>query len=124
MSLVQREGANMQDRDSRIRERAHRMWESEGRPEHQEKRHWEAAERAIEDEDRAAPRPVGAEDEDRASALKSAEGRTPVVGGTVPETEQRPATAIKAPPRRASRRRAAPPTPVDGAGAERPNRSV
>jgi hypothetical protein len=109
----------MKDRDSRIRERAHRMWESEGRPEHQEKRHWEAAERAIDDEDRAAPRRVGAEDEDRASALKSAEGRTPVVGGTVPETEER--RASKPSPKRASRRRAAP--PVDGAGRERPQRS-
>jgi hypothetical protein len=109
----------MKDRDSRIRERAHRMWESEGRPEHQEKRHWEAAEQAIEDEDRAVPRPVGAEDEDRVSALKSAEGRTPVVGGTVPEPE-RPASESKTPPKRASRRRAAP--PVDGSGSERPHR--
>jgi hypothetical protein len=114
----------MQNRESRIRERAHRIWESEGRPDHQGERHWKAAEQAIDEEDRAAsaPRSVGAEDENRETALKSAEGRTPVVGGTAPEAEERP-TASKTPPKRASRRRAAQPAPVDSARTERPHRS-
>ncbi len=44
----------MDSREQRIRDRAHRLWESEGRPEDQDKRHWEAAEQAIDAEDRAA----------------------------------------------------------------------
>ena len=33
----------MTNRDQRIRELAHRLWEQEGRPGSQEKRHWEMA---------------------------------------------------------------------------------
>jgi hypothetical protein len=36
---------HLDDREQRIREIAHRLWEEEGRPPDQEKRHWEAAER-------------------------------------------------------------------------------
>jgi len=35
----------MSDREHRVREIAHRLWEEEGRPPHQEKRHWATAER-------------------------------------------------------------------------------
>src|SRR5262245_44938249 len=42
----------MDNREQRIRDRAHRIWESEGRPEHAEKRHWDMAKQAIDDEDR------------------------------------------------------------------------
>ena len=42
-------GQEEQDRDARIRRRAHEMWEAEGRPEGQADRHWS---RAAEDLDR------------------------------------------------------------------------
>ncbi len=35
----------MLDRDQCVREIAHRLWEEEGRPSDQEKRHWATAER-------------------------------------------------------------------------------
>lgn len=42
------------DRESRIRERAHRIWESEGRPDDRDQVHWEIATRIIDEEDAAA----------------------------------------------------------------------
>jgi hypothetical protein len=108
----------MENRESRIRARAHQMWEDEGRPENQDQRHWEAAEKAIDEEDRGgATQVVTPEEEDRATALKAADGREPVVGGSVSETSDAPKPTLKA-PKRASRRRSAPP-PVDSDG-ERP----
>ena len=35
----------MNERENRVREIAHRLWEEEGRPPDQEKRHWDEAER-------------------------------------------------------------------------------
>jgi len=40
----------MTSREQRIRMLAHRIWESEGRPDDQEARHWEMAERIVEAE--------------------------------------------------------------------------
>ena len=47
----------MPDREHRVREIAHRLWEEEGRPFDQDKRHWAAAERMFDAEEstRAAP---------------------------------------------------------------------
>lgn len=45
----------MTNRDQRIREVAHRMWEQEGRPRDQEKRHWEMAEQIVDAEEHASP---------------------------------------------------------------------
>lgn len=42
------------DRQARIRERAHRIWESEGRPDDRGEVHWEIATRIIVEEDAAA----------------------------------------------------------------------
>lgn len=39
------------DRDARIRERAHRIWESEGRPDDRAEVHWSIAERIVDEED-------------------------------------------------------------------------
>lgn len=36
-----------QDRDERIRKRAHEIWEQEGRPDGKEQDHWERAEREL-----------------------------------------------------------------------------
>ena len=42
----------MTDREHRVREIAHRLWEEEGRPSDQEKRHWATAERMFDAEAR------------------------------------------------------------------------
>jgi hypothetical protein len=47
----------MSEREQRVREIAHRLWEEEGRPSDQEKRHWATAERMLE----AANAGVGAD---------------------------------------------------------------
>jgi hypothetical protein len=47
----------MTNRDQRIRELAHRLWEQEGRPGGQEKRHWEMAERIVDAGEHASPSP-------------------------------------------------------------------
>lgn len=43
----------MSDRETRIRERAHQLWEREGRPSGRELDHWEQASREIDAEDSA-----------------------------------------------------------------------
>jgi len=43
----------MSDREHRVREIAHRLWEEEGRPFDQDKRHWAAAERIVDTEESA-----------------------------------------------------------------------
>ncbi len=40
--------SNDTDRLERIRQMAHRIWESEGRPHGQDERHWRMAERLVE----------------------------------------------------------------------------
>ncbi len=45
------------DREERIRERAHRIWESEGRPDDRSSVHWDIAARIIDEEDTAASAP-------------------------------------------------------------------
>jgi len=42
------------DREARIRERAHRIWQSEGCPEDRSDVHWDIAARIIDEEDAAA----------------------------------------------------------------------
>lgn len=44
----------MSDREHRVREIAHRLWEEEGRPAQQEKRHWATAERMLDSQERAS----------------------------------------------------------------------
>ena len=38
------------DKEHRIRERAHQIWEKEGRPHGEDKRHWELAEGEVSDD--------------------------------------------------------------------------
>jgi hypothetical protein len=40
--------SNDNEREERIRQMAHRIWESEGRPQGQQERHWRMAQRLIE----------------------------------------------------------------------------
>ena len=49
----------MPDREQRVREIAHRLWEEEGRPHDQDKRHWHAAERMVDAEATAKPTAAG-----------------------------------------------------------------
>lgn len=44
------------DRDERIRQRAHKLWESEGKPEGSAQRHWQQAEAEITQADSAPPK--------------------------------------------------------------------
>lgn len=56
------------DREARIRERAHRIWESEGRPEDRSAVHWDIASRIIDEEDAAEGDPDREEKLDEAVA--------------------------------------------------------
>jgi hypothetical protein len=49
-------GQEEQDRDARIRRRAHELWEAEGRPEGQTDRHWSRAAEDLDREDAAIQR--------------------------------------------------------------------
>lgn len=54
------------DLEQRIRDRAHQIWEDEGRPEGAQDRHWEQARLEVEAEDR-----IGATDTDEDTELTS-----------------------------------------------------
>jgi hypothetical protein len=84
----------MDSREQRIRDRAHRFWESEGRPKDQEKRHWQMAEQTIDEEDRAAQTPSPGQDK--------ASGRAPLVGSAAPSSKE---TRSERTPKRTTRRR-------------------
>jgi hypothetical protein len=43
---------DQREREQRIRERAHHIWEREGQPDGQEPNHWERASREIDEEER------------------------------------------------------------------------
>ncbi len=87
----------MNSREQRIRDRAHRLWESEGRPEDQEKRHWQMAERAIDEEDRAVSATTA-----ESSGENKASGNTPVVGSAASTPKK---TRSERTPKRTTRRR-------------------
>jgi Protein of unknown function (DUF2934) len=44
----------MSEREQQVRAIAHRLWEEEGRPADQEKRHWATAERMLDSQERAS----------------------------------------------------------------------
>jgi Protein of unknown function (DUF2934) len=48
----------MTDKEQRIREVAHRIWEDEGRPADQAERHWEMAQRVVEAADPEGSEPT------------------------------------------------------------------
>jgi hypothetical protein len=59
------------DREHRIRERAHQIWEREGRPDGQEQNHWERASREIDDEERTQTGNVQSETPSRERSFES-----------------------------------------------------
>jgi hypothetical protein len=67
------------NREQRIRERAHQIWEREGRPEGKEQSHWEHASREIYEEDREQP--SNTQDEDTSRGRASEGSRTERTSG-------------------------------------------
>ena len=81
----------MTDREHRVREIAHRLWEQEGCPSDQDKRHWTAAEQIVDAQDRTGVAPDETVARDRSQQTKPA------------------AASKRAPARRAGKRTAAGP---------------
>jgi len=77
------------NRDERIRERAHAIWDREGKPEGAAQRHWQQAETEIEKED-SAPKKAAAK---KAVAKKPAEKKS----GAAPAIAKRSKDAKKPP---------------------------
>lgn len=73
----------MDDHDERIRQRAHDIWEAEGRPEGREYSHWLRARAEIQDEEAEAGERPPQETLERASPADIARNALPP--GTVPE---------------------------------------
>jgi hypothetical protein len=105
----------MHSREQRIRDRAHRLWESEGRPEDQEKRHWQLAEQAIDQEDRAAQTPPAAKSSSPQPGQDKAMGRAPSVGSAAPTEKE---IRSERTPKRTTRRRNGDASTPAGARAE------
>jgi hypothetical protein len=85
--------------DKRIREFAYQIWESEGKPEGQESRHWEMARKLAEAEALApkkSPKAAGSKTAGKAASAKPADGK--------PTTTAKPkTTAVKAKPSSAAK---------------------
>ncbi|MGC4024015.1 MAG: DUF2934 domain-containing protein [Mesorhizobium sp.] len=62
------------NRDERIRERAHAIWDREGKPEGAAQRHWQQAEGEIDKEDKAPKKPVAPK---KAATKKPAAAKKP-----------------------------------------------
>ena len=78
--------------DKRIREFAYQIWESEGKPEGQEDRHWEMARKLAEAEALAPKKPPKANGSKAAG--KTAETKAPAAKPK-PPAKAKPATAAK-----------------------------
>ena len=72
----------MTDREQKIRERAHRIWEEEGRPEGREQNHWERAAREIDSEDGEPGKDQQIDHEQGSGGVGASSGLQP--GGTAP----------------------------------------
>ncbi|CAI8827114.1 DUF2934 domain-containing protein [Pseudomonas sp. IT-P294] len=85
----------MSTEEKRIREFAYQIWESEGKPEGQEARHWEMARKLAEAEALApskSPKAAGSKTAGTKSpAAKSANGKAPAE----PKAKAKPAAASK-----------------------------
>ncbi len=67
----------MSEREQRVREIAHRLWEEEGRPADQEKRHWATAERMVDAQQSASTADSEAPTASAAATGKRRAARTP-----------------------------------------------
>ena len=78
--------------DKRIREFAYQIWESEGKPEGQESRHWEMARKLAEAEALAPKQPAKAP-AGKPAVSKTANGKTGEVKAAAPKAKAKPAAA-------------------------------
>jgi hypothetical protein len=79
--------------DKRVREFAYQIWESEGKPEGQEARHWEMARKLAEAEALApkkSPKAAGSKTAVKPAVAKAANGKVPE-----PKAKSKPAAASK-----------------------------
>jgi hypothetical protein len=88
-----------EDRERRIREMAHRIWEDEGRPQGQDKRHWDMAETLIgagqHDRMKSEASPDPAALPDLAAGVKDKLGAGPGQSAAAPNPRARSRTAAK-----------------------------
>jgi hypothetical protein len=90
------------DRQNRIRQRAHEIWEREGRPQGAHERHWQQAESEIATEGKAGKKPAAARKPAAAKAAK------PAAAGPGPaKTTATPAKPAAKPARAAAKPKAA-----------------
>ena len=80
--------------DKRIREFAYQIWESEGKPEGQEARHWEKACKLAEAEALAPKKPAKAATS-KTPVSKTANGKAGESKVAAPKTKAKPAAASK-----------------------------
>ena len=80
--------------DKRIREFAYQIWESEGKPEGQEARHWEMACKLAEAEALAPKKPAKAA-ASKTPVSKTANGKAGESKVVAPKTKAKPAAASK-----------------------------
>ncbi|MBV7570905.1 MULTISPECIES: DUF2934 domain-containing protein [Pseudomonas] len=80
--------------DKRIREFAYQIWESEGKPEGQEARHWEMACKLAEAEALAPKKPAKAA-ASKTPVSKTANGKAGESKVAAPKTKAKPAAASK-----------------------------
>jgi hypothetical protein len=103
----------MDDREQRIRDRAYAIWQREGRPEGQEREHWQQAMREIDGEAGRAGAPAGGGDMGATGEAPSGSpGKSPSrkKAGTAGEKgspKEKPAAAAKAKPAAATREKPA-----------------
>ena len=80
------------NRDERIRERAHAIWDREGRPEGAAQHHWQRAEQEIDQEDKASAVKPAAK---KAAARPKTEGASRKTAGAGPALAKRSKDARK-----------------------------
>ncbi|NYH12097.1 DUF2934 domain-containing protein [Pseudomonas moraviensis] len=84
--------------DKRIREFAYQIWESEGKPEGQEARHWEMARKLAESEALApkkSPKAAGSKTAGKTATSKVADGKASVAKPKATTAKAKPASAAK-----------------------------
>ncbi|MEO3723325.1 DUF2934 domain-containing protein [Pseudomonas syringae] len=84
--------------DKRIREFAYQIWESEGKPEGQESRHWEMARKLAESEALApkkSPKAAGSKTAGKTATGKAVDGKAPAAKPKATAAKAKPASAAK-----------------------------
>ncbi|MGP6429430.1 MULTISPECIES: DUF2934 domain-containing protein [unclassified Pseudomonas] len=84
--------------DKRIREFAYQIWESEGKPEGQESRHWEMARKLAEAEALApkkSPKAAGSKTAGKTATSKAVDGKAPAAKPKATTAKAKPAGAAK-----------------------------